>query len=675
MRIRFAVPLLAAFVFALPTFAQPADVSIAINLQWLSDGRQVTRSTVGERVYYEIDYDVVRQDVAANSVIEIDIADAFDIFTGTNLNCTTGQQPVRCTFGPDSRTQGHITVGTQPQTAGTKTPTVRIISPVPDPNPDNNVATRSLEVVALPSLELRSYLYYERLDPGQRVPFTVEAQNLSAVTATNVVFTVTMPQGGSIEAPKTPHNPDAICTTAGGTLTCNVPALVQDRYLQVEFEVIAPTRTDGEPFSVVAEITSAEGDARPEDNTLTKTVVLVRQFFVTNTGDEGSGSLRQAILDVNALGIAPKPCAILFNIPAPVPQSGWFTIQPRTPLPEVTGSVKIEGKSQTKATGDTNPDGPEIEINGSLLTEESGIRLLSDCEKSVSGLAVNGFPGYGIRIGRDEHPLCGFVWQTIAENYLGTDPSGRVAKPNQRGVGAFATYIDILDNLISGNSRAGVYAADVGYLDIARNRIGVTSDGKPLGNGASGVFFDMPGTGYVRNNVIANNAHWAVARTSRGEMEIVRNSIFDNVLQGIDFNLDLRTPNREHDAGLPNHPVLFSATYDPVQNATTVRGRLDSDGANYFPMFHVDVYASARLSVWSLPQAEKYVQRATYQNGHTDFEIVVPMDLRGQWITATNTMQHYIGFAKTPGDHGKIRSQAFDLPTNTSELSDAVFVQ
>jgi hypothetical protein len=110
-----------------------------------------------------------------------------------------------------------------------------------------------------------------------------------------------------------------------------------------------------------------------------------------------------------------------------------------------------------------------------------------------------------------------------------------------------------------------------------------------------------------------------------------------------------------------------------------VRGRLDSEGASYFPNFTIHIYASSRLSVWSMPQAERLVAGDNSAEGHRDFEIIAPGDLRGQWITATNTVAHYIGFAKTPpsteSDAKHPRTEAFDSPKNTSELSDAVSVQ
>src|SRR5947207_184971 len=58
-------------------------------------------------------------------------------------------------------------------------------------------------------------------------------------------------------------------------------------------------------------------------------------YPVTNTNDNGPGSLRQAIIDANAHS---GPDSISFNIPG----SGVRTITPATELPAVTSPVVID---------------------------------------------------------------------------------------------------------------------------------------------------------------------------------------------------------------------------------------------------------------------------------------------------------------------------------------------
>src|SRR3712207_2208730 len=58
---------------------------------------------------------------------------------------------------------------------------------------------------------------------------------------------------------------------------------------------------------------------------------LLAAFVVTEPGDDGPGSLRQAILDANT---TPGPDTITFNLPGP---EAVRTIRPLSPLPEITG--------------------------------------------------------------------------------------------------------------------------------------------------------------------------------------------------------------------------------------------------------------------------------------------------------------------------------------------------
>src|SRR5882672_10125503 len=59
-------------------------------------------------------------------------------------------------------------------------------------------------------------------------------------------------------------------------------------------------------------------------------------FTVTNTGDSGAGSFRQAIADANSNA---GPDLISFNIPG----AGVHTISPLTPLPSIAGAVTVDG--------------------------------------------------------------------------------------------------------------------------------------------------------------------------------------------------------------------------------------------------------------------------------------------------------------------------------------------
>jgi uncharacterized repeat protein (TIGR01451 family) len=672
-------------VIAIPMSAQP-DTGFFVTLEASSGNptRLPDYIAVGEPLSYMIRWHV-DPEAPSDAILEVDVPGVVvQLFTDRDRGCTTAG-PVRCTLARSEGSDGAILVAVRVDTPGSKTTVARLIHEgSPDSNPANDTFTHNFEALARPSLRVfANALVPNRLDPGQRSTFSIAAQNRAATPATNVMLRITLPEGGTIES-GTSSNVNATCAVVNNALNCTVASLGKDETLIADFVYTAPFRTSGDDLFIAAVVTSAEEDLETFDNVYRAGVNMPRQFVVENTQDQGTGSLRQAILDIGTLCTFNEPCEITFRIPAPVPANGWFTIQPHTPLPEISGNLTMDGRTQTAFTGDTNVEGPEIEINGALLLEGSGLRLRPNCMADIRHLAVNGFPGYGILVRRqesyDDHCIFALLARglDIAENHLGTDPRGRTAKPNQRGLGIFAAYARVTNNLIGGNLRAGLYVAESHMVEITGNRIGIGTDGVPLGNGA-GMYLDVGGSLFggiggadVAQNVIAYNQGMAIARTRRGEMHLTNNSMFDNLLQGIDIDVDGPTPNREADVDAPNRPVLISATYDPVQNATIVRGRLDSNAAQLFsPRFIIELYASSRLSVWAYPQAETFLRQESLDTGHEEFAITVPGDLRGKWITATNTVLHYVGWARTPATE----SHRDSMPGNTSELSEAIAVQ
>jgi parallel beta-helix repeat protein len=101
-------------------------------------------------------------------------------------------------------------------------------------------------------------------------------------------------------------------------------------------------------------------------------------FVVTNTLDEGPGSLRQAILNANALG---GRDLITFQLP------DWSILRPATLLPAITDSVSIFDQA--------------IAIDGSNVTlSGSGLTLLGEgsSNSSIAGLTIYGFSKAGIEI-------------------------------------------------------------------------------------------------------------------------------------------------------------------------------------------------------------------------------------------------------------------------------------
>jgi len=101
-------------------------------------------------------------------------------------------------------------------------------------------------------------------------------------------------------------------------------------------------------------------------------VVEAATFTVTNTNDNGLGSLRQAITDANN---NPGLDTIDFNIP----EAGPHTIQPLSELPNISDSVVIDGFTQPGASANTNP-----------ITQGSNAVMMIELDGSNAGLSSEG---------------------------------------------------------------------------------------------------------------------------------------------------------------------------------------------------------------------------------------------------------------------------------------------
>jgi len=134
---------------------------------------------------------------------------------------------------------------------------------------------------------------------------------------------------------------------------------------------------------------------------LTISTAFAATYVVSNTGDSGDGSLRQAILNANATS---DPDDIVFNIGVAGDGAVVQTITPLTPLPKVQSyPVNIDGFSQYEyATGDALPtlvrphavDSPLhlVVIDGTTLQVAGAIELQLHNGSTVRGLKIQNFP-------------------------------------------------------------------------------------------------------------------------------------------------------------------------------------------------------------------------------------------------------------------------------------------
>ena len=392
-------------------------------------------------------------------------------------------------------------------------------------------------------------------------------------------------------------------------------------------------------------------------------------FIVTNTNDSGAGSLRQAITDANGDGATPH--TISFNIPTTDPgfDGNVFSIQPLSELPNLNRSTAIDGTTQTAFTGDANPVGPEVVLNGSMQASGVGLSLSGD-GNAVRSLVINGFPSLGIAIRRlpfDSTPSN----NDVRESYIGTDPTGTLAVPNGDGgigVGGFAsptaqaTSNVIENNLISGNGLRGISLCDAAQTHIVGNLIGTDRTGTlALGNNGDGIQLVCAGAPntLIEANTIAFNQgdsirdvpdyRFGVAFTPGGHQgnAIRGNSIFLNDGLGINLlpppfgTIDAVTPNDpcDTDAGgnlLQNFPVLTMV--DTNGTSTTISGTLNS---NPNQTFEVELFSNDAADPSGFGEGQTFLDMVMVNTDamcEGDFTVILPFGIAdGQFITATAT--------------------------------------
>jgi hypothetical protein len=576
---------------------------------------------------------------------------------------------------------------TAPGTAGTINVGATASSSATDPNPGDNTVSVAYSVSTDPDVTLSISVPVTQ-DLALPFPLTIYLGNNSKTTANNVEVTIdfrtdvvpkTLPAGCS-----SPYTGRVVCRLDAVTPAFpNGPAF--------SLTMVAPSFWNNGDVSFTAVATEREHDYDPISNVSKAQMTLYRTFYVTSTANEGGpGTLREAIVEANFDCLGNNPCAIAFRIDEGSSKP-WKTIRITNPLPILTGQrVRIDGATQTAFFGDTNPNGPEIEISGGGRTDGDGL-LVMNCGTEIANLAVNGFLRNGISVTNPASKCATFAGANLHHLFVGTDPTGSSAVPNARGVGTsvangndFGTTgyaTNITDSVISGNLHSGVFGMS-GRLNIARNRIGVAAHtDDPLPNGNAGVFIGPGGYGSdvggsyfaaqnpvpdTDGNVIAFNGEMGVAVTAGvADVAIRNNHIWGNALLGIDIGLDGPT---QTSATVMTMPTLTLAHYDPVSRQTVIEG----EASNSLPFAFnvtVDLFANDAPDPTGLGEGQRplgKVRFTTSPGGH--FRFAVDGDLTGKFISATSTRMEYIGFAKPEGiDQGFL--------TQTSEFSPTIEVR
>ena len=248
-------------------------------------------------------------------------------------------------------------------------------------------------------------------------------------------------------------------------------------------------------------------------------------IWITNTNDNGSGSLRAAIDCANNSTGANE---IKFNLIGNAP----FVIQLDTALPTLTDDeTTINGLSQVNFYPGI------IELDGSNITATAKGLVIrgNDCE--VNGLYIHNFSSMGIYVdgavgtgdgvninncvisnntseaGIKTYLVDGTI---IENNFVGTDITGTSSESNKDGIRIKGgTNISILNNLVSGNIEKGIFVENASQsgniyssnnILVAYNLVGTDLLGiNAIGNGDRGIGFNSLVNGQAKDNLVSGN--------------------------------------------------------------------------------------------------------------------------------------------------------------------------
>jgi hypothetical protein len=225
---------------------------------------------------------------------------------------------------------------------------------------------------------------------------------------------------------------------------------------------------------------------------------------------------------------------------------------------------------------------------------------------------------------------------TVIGNYIGTDASGTLDKPNlQHGIYLKDCQNNIIGgstqgerNLISGNTTYGVNISNSDSNSIVGNFIGVDASGSTaLGNGSYGVRVAEGSTNNTvgPNNLIASNSNDGVLVNGASDIGniITRNAIYSNTM-----GIDLVTGAN----GNIQPPVIMTATLGSVNISGTACANCtvevfdnhdtDGEGEHYIGATVADTNGDFTLSVAYLPHLYLTATASTVISGTSEFSAV-----------------------------------------------------
>jgi len=310
---------------------------------------------------------------------------------------------------------------------------------------------------------------------------------------------------------------------------------------------------------------------------------IANTFIVTNTADSGNGSLRWAIQNCN---IYPGSHTILFNIPESDGNyneaQGVWRIDLTSNLPMLNHSnVLIDGHSQATYSGDKNPYGPEIVLDGGNNDwADYGINIYNASGITIQGLIIGGFV-VGIQMTGENA-----FNNTISGNYIGCNYNATESNGNTHGIyilsGPHNNIIGgntpVARNILSGNNHTGMRVVNASYNTIQGNYVGLNRTGTAALHNYDGISiegisqYNLIG-GYTpeERNYVSGNMNYGIPAFGIG--------CYYNIIAGNYVGTDITGNN-----AIPNtYGVLFDdgACYNTLGGITEGAGNLLSGNSGY----------------------------------------------------------------------------------------------
>lgn len=378
-------------------------------------------------------------------------------------------------------------------------------------------------------------------------------------------------------------------------------------------------------------------------------------FSVTTLADSGPGSLRDAIEQANAQCDGLTLCEIRFD------GSLYFkTIELQSPLPAITACAITIGEPVVSELAGSRV----IELSGVRLSSGSGFEVRTRCQVAnsvtIHNFAITGFPENGVALlppGGVTHGPSGPVLH-VESNNIGIDRTGIFEVRNGwRGVviadDAANAVID--DNVIAGNGRSGIFIWAAQFVSARGNKIGVSLNGFPRPNGASGIYIGRAAAQITQNTIAFSRDFGVAISPTATRASVTENSLYENGWLGIDWGLDgLRNDVLPDDAVVPLPPTVTEVNGQTVRGTAHVRAK-DSAGIYRILLYSTEAWRQHA-------EGEHFVGATTIDfprdgKAHdVPFVIQVSTPLFDTVVTAQSSVSF----------------NSIDVDANTSELSNAV---